>query len=155
MKRQAISKTVDGIEYQFGHISVKRKNHVLLKILKIVGQPIASGITENAADTTAVLDEQNSLNDFISPAKIVKGLTESLDEDKVDEIIDFLFSQTICVGKGVVSEKFDEVFSDSLLHMWKVVFVAMEVYYGSFFAEGLELIKKLVAQYLPALTQVK
>ena len=116
---------------------------------------MAGAVTGAAADTESVMDESNNISDFISIGGVVQGLTESLDEKTVNDIIDFLFSQTICVGKGVVSTNFDEVFSDSLLHMWKVVFAALEVYYGSFFAEGLELIKKAVATYLPALTQGK
>lgn len=155
MKRQAVSKTIDGVEYQFGHISVKLKNNNLLKILKVLGKPLAGAVTGAATDTESVMDESNNIGDFISIGGVVQGLTESLDEKTVNDIIDFLFSQTICVGKGVVSTNFDEVFSDSLLHMWKVVFAALEVYYGSFFAEGLELIKKAVATYLPALTQGK
>lgn len=131
--------TVDGKEYDFHRIGVRPLNRLLIKALKLVGEPLASSIDSDVAELAK--EDKEKAKEAIDVKAIVKALSASLDETVVDEIIDGLLQQTSRVGIGPVKTKFDEIFEDDIAHMWAVVFAAANHYYASFLAGGLGFLK--------------
>jgi len=131
---------IDGIEYEFHHISVRKLNRLLLKIVKVVGEPLADSLDPKIAEVAK--HDKEKAKELIDIGKIVKSLSESLQEDLVDEIIDGLLAGATCIGHGSVAQNFDVIFGGKLVHMWKVVVAAGKHYYGDFLQEGLGLLSK-------------
>ena len=131
---------IDGTDYEFHHISVRKLNRLLMKIIKVVGEPIANSIDPKIAEVAK--KDKEKAKEMLDIGKIVKSLSESLQEDLVDEIIDGLLAGATCLGVGAISQNFDAVFGGRLAHMWKVVVVAAKHYYGDFLDEGLGLLSK-------------
>lgn len=124
---------VDGVTYEFYHLSVRVINKVFIRVLKQMGKSIADGFDLELGDNSQEMIKN-----------ILGLLSENLDEDIVDKIIDDILSKTLCVGKGRVSENFDTVFTN-VTHLWKVVIEAFKHYFSDFFGEGsiLEELKKI------------
>jgi hypothetical protein len=116
--------SVDNVTYEFYHLSVRVINKVFIRVLKQVGKSISDGFDEELGENSAEMIKN-----------VLSLLSENLDEDMVDKIIDDILSQTICIGKGKVSDNFDEVF-DNVTHLWKVVIEAFKHYFSDFFGEG-------------------
>jgi hypothetical protein len=136
--------TVDGRNYSFYHVSPRILNAIVVNAAAIVGKPLAESFDKPVFS-------ENSKEDNIK--SIVSMLTSSLDADRVNNIIDRLFSSTTCEGMGKVSDNFDMIFDKKLVHMYKVAYAAFEHYFSDFFVEGsalLNLKKKKEADTTPA-----
>lgn len=137
---EAKSVFIDNVEYQFHHISVKKLNRILIKIIKIAGEPIANSIDKKVAEK-ARIDPEKAKED-IDLGKVIKALANSLEEDAVEQIVEGLLQGAVCVGKGAVNQHFEECFGHSLAHMWRVVFQAAKYYYADFLQGGLGFLSK-------------
>lgn len=123
---------IDGVTYEFYHLSIRLLNKLLFKVLKVVGPSIASNLDKELGNSK----EQVILS-------VVNLFQTSLDPDQIDSIIVELLSSTMCVGKGKITpDNFDVIFTD-IMHMWKVVIEAGKYYFASFFAQGSLLDKAL------------
>lgn len=138
--REPIRREVDGTTYEFYHFSVRKQNRLLMKLTKLVIKPLVSGLDSSMLEKGSK-ETKADLVKKINISNIVDALTESLDEDKVDEIIDELMIHIVCIGKGSAKDNFSEIFDGKLLHMWRVVIAAIDCYFGDFLKEGLGLLK--------------
>lgn len=124
---------IDGVTYEFCHISPRLLNKLLIRALKLIGKPLAAGMDTEIGENR---DEMLTA--------ILTMVFDAADEDVIDSIIFDILSETICVGKGNVKEKFDLVFKGKFIHMWKVVAHALKFYFSDFFEEGSSVISQLM-----------
>jgi hypothetical protein len=134
---------VDGTTYEFAHISIRKLNRVAIKLLSLLA---AVELTEEDLKAFTGKTGQKEPSDFVEGgitgaqsfllSKIMKQLIKQVDCDMVDEIVDILLSSCICVGKGIVSDKFDTVFGMNVIHLWKVVTEAVKYYILPFLSNG-------------------
>ncbi|MEW5803911.1 MAG: phage tail assembly chaperone [bacterium] len=140
--REPVRKDIDGEQYTFYQLAPKKSLKLLTRILKIIGGPIGTAIGKDGMSMKA-----ESLFDLdIDLGAVVGHLCRNLDENEVEAIVDSLMSQVFVDGKGEVSKVFDEHFGGRLPHLFKVVFAALEVEYGSFFDGMLDRIKQRLAE---------
>jgi hypothetical protein len=124
MEQKVHTVVVDGITYEFYHISVRVLNKMIFRVLSMIGPAIAQSMDKELGKTREEIVQS-----------LVGLLNAKLDPDVLDTIMMDLLSSTICVGKGRVTDKFDIIFTD-ISHLWKVVIEAGKYYFSSFFVEG-------------------
>jgi NAD/NADP transhydrogenase beta subunit len=129
------SRTIDGHEYQFSQFGAKQSLKLLVRLSKILGEPLSKGLAalkpEAKLSLGTVLDSKVS-GDAIGG--MVAALTNNLDADEVLEIVETLVGEAACLcdEKKVV---FNTHFAGRLGHLMKVLYAALEVQYGNFFEE--------------------
>ena len=133
---EATRRTINGVEFEFNHLSVRILNRLLVRIAKIAGEPLADAIDDKILKT--VRTDMEAAKKQVNIKAIVKSLATSLDEDVVDQLITDLLQGTICVGVGPLTYNFEKAFNGDVGFMWKVVYTAFTVYYGTFLADGLD-----------------
>lgn len=131
MEQKVHTVVVDGVTYEFYHISVRVLNKMIFRVLSMIGPAIAQSMDKEMGKTKEEIVQS-----------LVGLLNAKLDPDVLDTIMMELLSSTICVGKGRVVDKFDIIFTD-IGHLWKVVIEAGKYYFSSFFAEG-SLLEKIM-----------
>ena len=134
---------IDEVEYAFHHISVKKLNRLLIKLVKIIGEPLPNGMDDTITDK-ARANQIEEAKKAVNISLVVKSLSNSLDEVLVEEIINGVLEGAVCSGIGPVNKNFEKVFGNkSIAHHWKVVLAALKHYFGDFFSEGLGLAETL------------
>jgi len=138
MAREAVEKTIDEEVYTFHQMDPMTSVLILTKILKITGTSIgkateqmAKGGIDNLMD--AKVDDVVRKMDI---GEIVASLCDRLDENEIKQIILAMTSQVHHKGQGEISKCFSVHFKGRIMHLIKVIGVAMEVEYADFFGEG-------------------
>ena len=132
-QNQPTKVTIGEKTFEFYHISVRKLTPLFIKLIKIVGVPLSTSISADALKSKNI--------DGINIEKVVKALAESLDEKAVDSIIDGVLSSAVCLGVGQVLTNQDKIFGNDLVLFWKVVYNALDTYFGSLLREGLGQLK--------------
>lgn len=131
---------IDGDKYEFAKWGAEESLSNLLKISKIIGKPLGIAFgsmnKEQEGMPGKILDRQVDPNMI---AMAFEALTESLDEDSCISLIRKLSSKDVLCNGGKIN--FNVHYQDRLDHMFKVVYAALEVQYGSFFGAVLGLVK--------------
>jgi len=138
LTEEAKTVIIDGVTYEFYHLSIRTLNKIVLRVFKLIGKSMADNLT-----TDFGLDTIDKIDKVALTRKIIDMLSEHLNVDAVDEIIVELLSATVCPGKGSVKKNFDDVFDSDIVHMWRVVIEAGKYYFSSFFEKGLEIFMKI------------
>lgn len=130
------TREIDGHEYQFARWGAKKSTKILIRLSRILGEPLSLAITSIKGDKQtrgkSVLDRDFDM-DIIG--KAVRSLFERMsDENEVLDLIENLTSgdNVFSDGKKVI---FDLHYQDRLGHMAKVLYAALEVQYGNFFGD--------------------
>lgn len=132
---------VEGDTFTFYNVSPRELTKVLVLISGIIGQPIVDNF-DNAKMDFSKLHDLSQKHDVVK--EIVKAIMSCLKPEVVDPILDTLFSQCICAGKGNVKDNLDIIFNNKLMAMYKLLYEAAKYYYANFFDVGLELLKVVV-----------
>jgi len=126
-----VDKEIDGHTYSFEVLGAKESVKLMRKLIRLVGQPFAMLFT--SAEGEGDLLKKKIKPDVLGLA--VKALTENIDSDEVDAIIENLAAtKCLCDGKKI---NFDQHYKQKLGHLINVVKAALEVQYGNFLAEVL------------------
>jgi len=123
--------TISGIDYQFGHISVRKLNKLWIRIVKLAGASLGAAM-EGAAGSGKV--------DFV---KIMREVSLAVDEELLDKLfLEILVSTSKLDGVigNITNKNFDVAF-DSLGDLYKVVYEALDYYYADFLKEALSSLK--------------
>lgn len=124
---------IDGKNYEFEKWGAEDSLDVLIDLSQMVGKPIGMAF--------AALMGKEGLNkemDANVMGSVFDSLFQNCNKEKAKPIIKKLSTDKVmCGGKAIV---FD-VHYDRLMHLFKVVKANLEVQYGSFFDELLELTK--------------
>lgn len=135
-----VEETIDGEQYKMFYLPARVARSILLQTIKMVLPAIANAVdsVKGAGSVDAEMDVEAMiemlLDSEISIEKIAQLLCQSADIDAINHIMDTVFTQTVHVGKGKVSDVFDELFTGRPLHMMKVFTKALGVQFGDFFA---------------------
>lgn len=140
MGKKFIEKEIDGEAYIFYMLRPRISLSLLTKIIKLMGPIIGKAFPRE-------VKVKNILEADINIGDAVIEFSNKFNDNRVQEIIDILFTQVQHKGEGQLSEEqaFTNLFSGKIKHLFKVIFAAMEVQYADFFAEGdivAEIIKK-------------
>ena len=119
-----VQKQIDDKEYQFGLLNPFKANKLLIKLTKILGP--ALGSMSKGGDVESIMDMDLS--------EVMEGLCSRLDEDQIESIMIALFEQVLCDGDKMTQSFVETEFKGSLNTLYKVMFAALEVQFGDFFA---------------------
>jgi len=125
--------TIDSQEFEFRHISVRKLNKVLVRLVKVIGKPLAAGLGEATKIEDADLEP------------MITKFCEDLNDNDLDYIIDVMFSQCFHKGCGYLGQEsnFEKCFKMKLFFMYKVLAKAIMYYFDDFFAGGSDLLSIL------------
>lgn len=127
MARELISKEIDGELYSFSQFGAKESVRVLLKIGKIVGEPMAL-FFGSMSGSGNLLDRKM---DGSLLGQAAKALFQKAEEKEVLELLELLTAKSCqCSGKMI---DFNLHYEGRLPHMFRVLQAAIEVQYGNFF----------------------
>jgi len=134
MAKKEVSKTIDGKKYTFYQLPPRKSVKTLFRLMNIIGPSLGS-VVGSAKDVKTIEDLFSADIDL---SKVLGSLFDRIDEDKVWGIMEDVLSQTICEdGKGEID--IDIHFKGDIQTLFKVVFEAIKVEYGSFFAGKFDL----------------
>jgi hypothetical protein len=130
MAKELQKRDIDGHTYEFQQYGAKESLKTLIRLSKICGDPIAKAFGAiDQSDSTPLLERKINLT-AISGA--IEALTASMDENETTDLIEKLTSdRVLCDGKKIV---FDSHYENRLDHLFRVLYAALEVQYGNFFA---------------------
>ncbi len=136
MTQELIKRTIDGEEYEFQKFGAKQSLRVLLRLTKIVGEPMALAI--NSVKGNGPLLDRNINGEVLAMA--VRALTNQMDENVVLDLIEELTAKdnVLCGGKKI---NFNTHYEGKIPHLFKVLSAALAVQYENFFADLLGLVK--------------
>ena len=121
---------IDGQHYEFEKWGAREATVTLFQLSKIVGKPLGYAMAAFGKDASKGLLDQQINTDLVALA--FETLTSNLDENKALELIEKFSAHTVyCNGAKI---NFDSHYQDRLDHCFKVVYAALEVQYGNFFA---------------------
>lgn len=124
--QEPTKKTIDGHTYEFQTMGAKQSVKMLIRLSKILGEPIS--IAASFLAGPGKLSEREISPDAIPSA--VKALLARVDQDDALDIIETLTSKNVlCDHKPIV---FDKHFEGRLGHLFQVLKAALEVQYGNF-----------------------
>lgn len=141
MGRKAGSHTIDGKVYEITQLSPKAAQRVLVKISKFIGPALGDEIGDAATGKSEILDSEVSS----AFGKILPKLFNSLNEADTEAVVEAMLG---CAGKTYDSVEFQ----GNLMHMYRVVYAALEVNYSDFF-EGVSGVLKRIDQPAPGTIQ--
>lgn len=126
--------SIDSENYEFEKWGADDSLDVLIDLSQMVGKPLGMAL--------ASLLGKEGLNKEVDPnmiGTIFESLFQNCSKDKTKPLIKRLSSEKVmCTGKKIL---FDQHYQDRLMHCFKVVKANLEVQYGNFFDELLELTK--------------
>lgn len=129
---------IDGETYEFEKWGAEEAFDVLLDISQMVGKPIGMAVAAIVGGGS----EEGLLEKKIDPnimGTVFESLTMNLAKDKAKPLIRKLSAEKVfCNGKKIT---FNVHYQDRIMHCFKVVKASLEVQYGNFFDEVLELTK--------------
>lgn len=126
---EPLTKTVDGLEYQFSKYGAKQGLKTLLRLSKMIGKPLAIAVG-SAKGEGSLKDKQIDMSVI---GEAIQALTEQIDQDEVLSLVEQLTAtDALCDGKKII---FNSHYEGRYGHMFKVMAAALEVQYGNFFEE--------------------
>lgn len=130
MSAGLIEKSIDGHLYEFEKWGADKSLTVLLDLASITGKPLGMAFGSLASGGPGkILDKEPDPN-LISD--ILEALTVKLKKKAVMRLIKKMSSESmLCDGKRI---DFNSHYADRLDHLFRVVYAALEVQYGNFFA---------------------
>lgn len=127
MARELIEKEIDGATYSFSQFGAKQGVKTLLKIGKMIGEPMALAFGSFSGE--GPLLERKIDGNMLGMA--AKALFSRADDNEVLELITLLAATSCqCDGKQI---DFNSHYEGRYGHMFKVLQAAIEVQYGNFF----------------------
>lgn len=127
--------SLNDTNYTFTQMPPTRALKVLNRIIKMVGPGVAQIWAGKGLD--AGTDE--------AIPKVVQGLCNNMDEDKVIALIKDEIMDTVLIGGAKGSKVFDNHFTGKLGEMFKVMGIALEHNYKDFLSETVDNIREWLA----------
>ncbi len=157
MAKPPVSRTIDGVEFEFYPMSPKLSLRVLTRLTKVLGEPFAlvgdliSGLKPEKPDAAATGGELGasggglrSLFDAKLPpeafAKVARAFVTKLDEAEVVQTVEEVLGSVHGKMPGAAGTRrlmLETDFAGEAGLMLKVFAAALEVNFSSFFADGL------------------
>lgn len=126
MARETIQKVIDGKNYEFSQYGAKQGLKMLLRLSKIIGEPLAMGMSAFYGQGGKT---ESIKGDVLGRA--VKALMSNAHEDEVlDLCTKFSSEDMLCDGKKI---DFNSHYEGNFGLMFRVIQAALEVQYGNFF----------------------
>jgi len=127
---QPVERTIEGENYTFYYLRPKTSIKILAKLSKMIGPAIGAAFPKG--DSIKVKD---ILDTDINIGNALSLLVEKIDIKDTQEIIDVLFENVFCKGRGKLSEVpvYEELFTGNLKLFFTILKNALEVQYGNFF----------------------
>jgi len=127
MGKKFVEKEIDGEVYTFYMLKPRISLNLLSKIVKLIGPCIGKAFP-NEVKIKEILEANINIGDAVTM------FADKFDDDRVQNIIDVLFSQVLHKGEGSLSDEtvYSNLFSGRIKHLFKVVLKAMEVQYADF-----------------------
>jgi hypothetical protein len=125
---------IDGEKYEFEKWGAEDALDVLIDISQMVGKPLGMAI--------ATMLGKEGLEKDVDPnmvGSVFESLFQNCNKANTKPLIKKLCSEKVMCGGKKIS--FDKHYEDRLMHCFKVVKANLEVQYGNFFGELLELTK--------------
>lgn len=122
---------IDGVSYEFSVWRTRRALQTLIDVAEIGGEFMAkgAGLLGKSGALTAEVDPE-ALSQVVEA--LVRGMTK--DKNNTLNLVERLVTEGVVRnGKQV---QFERDFEQNFVHLFKVVRAALEVQYGSFFAQA-------------------
>jgi len=136
--RQGIVKTIDGKDYEIWHLPALDAMKVLVKILKIILEPIGKGLgkSEKELQTEVATETKSFLDKDIDFSGLFCSLANRLDEKEIQEIMKIIFEYVYKKNDNGGFEKVNLAidFKGEFFHMLNVFKEALGVNYSDFFS---------------------
>ena len=119
--------TVDGEIYLFAMLKPRVSLSLLTRLIGLIGPSLGKAFP-NSIKIKELLDAD------INVGEAIIELTKKITYNEMQDIIDILFSQVSHKGEGQLSngQAYDNLFTGSILHLFKVIKTALEVQYADF-----------------------
>lgn len=121
---------INGNSYDLEHLTARRGIAVLVKLIKILGEPFAHLMSVHQGGLTDLLKAHLSAEQL---GEVVTVLASKLEEEDLCKIIDELFRGSLRNGKDW---KWDIELHDSYRELFELLKGALEFNYGSFFGSS-------------------
>ena len=141
MGKEPVEKKIDGDIYTFYFLPPRISVMVLVKLTKIIGPAIGAAFPKDkTVKMKDILDMDINIGDAINM------LVEKIDAAETQNIIDIIFKNTLCKGRGKLIEEavYNELFTGNIKLLFTILKEGLGVQYGNFFDESnvLEKLKK-------------
>lgn len=163
MARETVEKVIDGIKYTFGRHTPKKSRKLFNRIIKIIGPSLTAAIEKESVNKLIREGLDAKLSDInIDIGNACKVLFDYAEESELDEIFDILLNEVIHNGDGTQKgigncrDNYNAIFMDTgIAHVYKVIYMAMEVEYQNFFGKGASLgaMKEKIKDLIPEKSQ--
>lgn len=124
-------RTIDGNEYTFYQFPATQGTKVLMRLAKLVGEPLGmlgGGVLKDGIQSAVGANAETAIG------KAVKALTENIDVEDTFDLIKTFFDHVQHKGNAL-SDIYDVHFQGKYSLIVKLLKVAIEVQFGNFFGE--------------------
>lgn len=131
MGKQPVEKVIEGDTYTFYMLPPRVSVVVLIKLTKIIGPALGAAFPKDKTiKIKDILDMDINIGDAINM------LVEKIDATETQNIIDIIFENTLCKGRGKLIDEavYTELFTGNIKLLFTILKEGLGVQYGNFFA---------------------
>lgn len=127
------SKLIDNHKYEVGHWALDKQIDVMVKLIKLLGEPVAHLIMGALQQKGSMKDVLNSQMSSQINSEAIKAFTSRLNETEIKQLLKECTEGLLCDGKQI---SYDVHFMGRIFHLLKVALFCIRHQYQDFL-EGL------------------
>lgn len=127
--KQISSKLIDGKKYEVGHWALDKQLDIMVKLIKLLGEPIAMMIMGSMQQKGSLKEMLDSNLTAQMSSEAIKSLTGRLNEADVKNLLRECTDGLLCDGKQI---SYDVHFMGRIFHLLKVTLFCIRHQYQDF-----------------------
>jgi hypothetical protein len=127
--RKTSQQLIDGKKYEVGHWSLDKQLEIMVKLIKLFGEPVAMMIMGALQSKGSLKEALNAELSLKMSSEAIRALMSRLSEGEVKSLLREVTEGILCDGKQV---SYDVHFMGQIMHLLKVALFCIRHQYQDF-----------------------